>query len=680
MKLKIGLALGLVLLSSLTRAQLLLDIKKSGDKYAVTISPDNTCSVSSPEDGLWSVATAWKDDWPYGWIHSSPVKMEETGGWKILTGSMPLPGGILNLRDAYRAENGMIKCIRRFEWTGKGSLDSVTLSVRWKVKGRQLRAFLPGIIYYGNPSGEKSNPQRVPWYHGIPGELAIFEEHRYPMPFACLESGKESAKFGAAIHSIPSQLKDRKNPDHWWSMGVAAYDSESELLLLSGPLAYNNQKSVAKALAGKPMKYGDTFIKLEPGTIIEKTFYIDISRIEKEGTAFQRQIHNSIALFKPFYTDDLPTFEEIVQSKYNFAKSRWTEGDGFAGFNMYSSEVASRIVMGWAGQCESPGYAFQVIENHFNDPELRKMVQQSLDFLSTSPIGKDGFPVRFDMKTKEWAAPDHVSMGQAMYNFGKAIETARRNKTLNSEKWATFLKSACDFASARINSEKWYPKSTAEGFYIAPLALASHLFRSETYKKAALKAADHYASRHLSMREPYWGGTLDASCEDKEGAWAGFQGFLAAYELTGEKKYLEYARHACDVCLSYTVVWDIPLPPGRMADHFFKSRGWTVVSPQNQHIDVYGVFYTPEVYRIGQLLEDENLKKLAIVMFRSCGQITDPYGSQGEQLQQTNYAQRGNMSDVYALRGGYAERWTVFWITAHFLNAAARFEEMGVKL
>ena len=35
------------------------------------------------------------------------------------------------------------------------------------------------------------------------------------------------------------------------------------------------------------------------------------------------------------------------------------------------------------------------------------------------------------------------------------------------------------------------------------------------------------------------------------------------------------------------------------------------------------------------------------------------------------------MSDVSKLRGGCAERWTVFWLTAHFLNAAAEFAEMG---
>jgi hypothetical protein len=181
------------------------------------------------------------------------------------------------------------------------------------------------------------------------------------------------------------------------------------------------------------------------------------------------------------------------------------------------------------------------------------------------------------------------------------------------------------------------------------------------------------------MREPYWGGTLDARCEDKEGAYAAFQGFLAAYELTGEQRFLDWARHACDVMLTYLVVWDIDLPPGRLRNHAFKTRGWTVVSPQNQHIDAYGVLMAPDIYRLGQILDDDRLQQIGLLMFRSCGQLIDPHGSHGEQPQHTNYAQRGRVDDVFALRGGYVEDWTVFWLTAHFLNAAARFEELGVR-
>ena len=69
------------------------------------------------------------------------------------------------------------------------------------------------------------------------------------------------------------------------------------------------------------------------------------------------------------------------------------------------------------------------------------------------------------------------------------------------------------------------------------------------------------------------------------------------------------------------------MPAAVSGDHRFRSRGWTVVSPQNQHIDVYGVIMAPDVYRLGQILERDDLKDVALLMFRSCGQLIDPFGS-----------------------------------------------------
>ena len=536
---------------------------------------------------------------------------------------------------------------------------------------------LPGILYYGNRNGAKVNSEIIPVYNGIDGEFAIFEEHRYPMPFAMLENAAEG--YAAAVHTLPSPVRGAVLSDQWWSLGVEARNGSSEFVLYSGPIGYNGRHSVAKALQKKPMRYADTWIDLEPGRIIEKTFYIETYSIEGEGTGFQTPIYTSLDLHRPYDADRFPSFEEIVRGKYNFAKNRWIDlGDGAVGFNMYDNSLRKELVMGWCGQADSPGYSLQVLAKRLNDSQINAMVQRSLDFLTTYEVNPETglFPVRFD--GKGYSQGDPVSCGQAMYNFAKAIETARKNKRFDTSKWETFLKKACDAASMRILSEHWNPKSTAEGFYIAPLAISSKLFRNKTYREAAEKAAQLYADRHLTMNGCYWGGTLDATCEDKEGSWAAFQGFLEMYERFKDEKYLNWAKHAMDVCLSYVVVWDIPLPAGRMADYNFKTTGWTVVSAQNQHIDVYGVLFAPEVYKMGKYLHDERLCSLAEVMFRSCYQLTDAYGSQGEQLQQTNFAQRGDMSNVYKLRGGYAERWTVFWITAHFLNAAARFEEMGI--
>lgn len=652
----------------------------SFDNHRPEISLNGKVILIAPNEGLWSVATGWENNWMSDWAHANPTDVQQSGDWTILTGKIVLPEGEMLLRDSYRPfNNGLLKCIRRYEWKGTDTLHHATLSVRFRMKGDELKPLIPGILYYGNKMGAKVNPDIIPVYTGKPGEFAIFEDHRYPMPFAMLENSAE--KYAAAIHTTPSPVRGAHLNDQWWSMGVEAYEGYTEFVLYSGPIGYNNQRSVAKALQRTPMQYSDTYLSLEPGRIIEKEFFIELYPIEREGSGFQQALYTSLDLHKPYNVDHFDDFQTIIEGKYRFAQTRWIEEEAACGFGMYDLSLRKDLVMGWCGQAASPGYALQVLADRLNDPTINDKIQRSLDFLTTYPVDEEGmFPVGYHVTDKNFHGGDHVSCGQAMYNFSKAIESAWKNKNFRTEKWEQFLRKACDGQSRRILHDDWNPHSTAEGFYIAPLAIASQLFNNATYKKAAVKAAELYAGRHLTMDGCYWGGTLDATCEDKEGSWAAFQGFLELYERTKEKQYLNWAKHAMDVCLSYVVVWDIPLPAGRMADYNFKTTGWTVVSPQNQHIDVYGVMFAPEVYKMGVYLKDKRLKQLAPVMYRSCYQLTNPYGSQGEQLQQTNFAQHGNMSNVHKLRGGYSESWTVFWITAHFLNAAARFVEMDVDI
>lgn len=80
--------------------------------------------VSAPAEGLWSVATDWRDDWMCDWHHASPERVEQCGQWSIVHGKIALEQGDLVLRDSYRqAENGLVQCIRRFEWHGSQPLE-----------------------------------------------------------------------------------------------------------------------------------------------------------------------------------------------------------------------------------------------------------------------------------------------------------------------------------------------------------------------------------------------------------------------------------------------------------------------------------------------------------------------------------------------------------------------------
>ncbi len=655
---------------------MVLRVRPEGQYYTVELLGDQGSRLLQPSEGLWSVATTWKNDWPGDWVHARPHSVQRMGPWLVLEGKVATPPGDWLLRDAYIPEGELIRCVRRWTWTGKQPAEKVTLSVRWQIPRTGAQAFLPGICYYGNPSGNSTRFGHVAGFNGEPGEELLCEEHRFPMPYASLEWKTGERLFGAALHTLPSMAPHANIRDQWWSMGVIGRDKAAELTLLSGPCAFNGQRNFVKANQQKLFEYPDTWMDIPPEAVVEKTFYLQAYPLERPGTGFQKPMRASIDLFHPFGTDGLPAFDSIVQAKYQFTKSRWHEDAESAGIRMYPHN--NEYVMGWAGQSGSPGYSLLVLADRIKDPDAVTMAQLLMDHLSGSPFNEQGFMIRYDPDKNRWYGQDPVSQGQAMENFARAIGAGRKMENVNTSKWETFLKKASDVHASRILEKQWKPASTNEGFLVSPLCKAYALFGNETNKKAAIKAAEHYAARHLDMTEPYWGGTLDARCEDKEGAWAGFQAFLAVYEMTGDKKYLGWAEHAMDVTLSYTVIWDIDMPPGRLSDHALQTRGWTVVSAQNQHLDVFGVLYTPEIYRMGRHLIRNDLKELAIVMYRSCGQMLDPLGSQGEQLNHTNFVQGMNIQDVQKMRGTYNERWTVYWITAHFLNAAAQFTEMGV--
>lgn len=679
--------------------------QQAGTRRVEVLSGD-AALLASPAEGLWSIATGWSDGWPAGWRHATPDSVERAGPWTVLRGKLDAPGGTWLLSDSYRPDGRAIRCVRRWTWRGERPAERTTLSVRFVSPGTGPRVVLPGILYHGNPSGARSG--RVPVYAGKPGEEAIFEEHRYPMPFASLEwptgdparestvedpargaprqespkretpaRGSPDAFRGVALHALPAPVPHGSVRDQWWSLGVAAVEGGTELTLLSGPCASNGRRSVVKAVQPGFVPYPEAVLSVPPGAVIEKTFWLEAFPVETEGSGFRRPVRTSLEIFEPYGLEGLPGFREILEAKHRFAKTRWYEEGDVAGFRKYPDRDI--FVLGWCGQAAAPGYALQVLAEGLGDPDAIRRAEKTLDFLSGAAFYEGGFHTWYDCRKEAWHGHEPLSQGQAMLSFAKAIRVGRK-RGAETGRWEAFLRKACEFHAAKILEEGWSPRSTDLAFLIAPLCEAHRLFGVEPWRAAAEKAGRAYAARHVSMREPYWGGTLDASCEDKEGAFAALQGFLALHEITGEAEFLRWAEHACDVVLTYVVVWDIDLPPGRLRNHGFKTRGWTAVSPQNQHIDVFGVLIATDIFRLGRILGCSDLERLAIVMFRSCGQLLDPWGSQGEQPQQTNYAQRGRVDDVLALRGGYAEDWTVFWITAHFLNAAAQLAELGVPL
>ena len=253
--------------------------------------------ITTPDEGLWGISLKWENQWMTDWIYANPSKKEKVEEWTILSGEINLPQGTMLLKDFYRElESGLIQCRRRFEWKGKETLNHINLSVRFRIHGYKMEAFMPGILYYGNKNGAKINPNIIPVYNGTPGEFAIFEDHRFPMPFVMLENAKDH--FATALHTTPSPVRGAVLSDQWWSLGVEAGNQYTDVVLYTGPIGYNGKHAVAKALQTQPMDYHDTYINMEPGRIIEKEFYLEVNPLQKEGTGFQNNYQRKISFRK----------------------------------------------------------------------------------------------------------------------------------------------------------------------------------------------------------------------------------------------------------------------------------------------------------------------------------------------------------------------------------------------
>ena len=239
-----GMLLVLTLLSTFGQADAETLAWRISDTAArsVEVGSSGRAFITSPAEGLWSVATNWTDGWPSDWVHASPEQVERTGDWTIVSGRITLAGGVMHVRDAYRLEHGLLRGTRRWTWTGKEPLPRVTLSVRWIAPGAvNAKPMMPGVVIYGNPAGEKTGNHAVAVHAGKPGDKTFFEEHRFSAPWTSIEWRDGDSVRAVALHSLPSPAFGANQNDQWWTLGLISGTESTELSSLSGPTAANGR-------------------------------------------------------------------------------------------------------------------------------------------------------------------------------------------------------------------------------------------------------------------------------------------------------------------------------------------------------------------------------------------------------------------------------------------------------
>lgn len=156
------------------------------------------------------------------------------------------------------------------------------------------------------------------------------------------------------------------------------------------------------------------------------------------------------------------------------------------------------------------------------------------------------------------------------------------------------------------------------------LVMGYRYFGKKQYLEAARKTVD-YLEKNIISKSDYFSSTLDANCEDKEAAIAAVTAtyYLAAVTKGKERQhYIDLCEKAAYFALSWYYMWDVPFAQGQMlGDLGLKTRGWSNVSVENNHIDVF-VFELPHIVKwLGAQKSNTRFLKMHDVIFNSLSQL-----------------------------------------------------------
>lgn len=217
------------------------------------------------------------------------------------------------------------------------------------------------------------------------------------------------------------------------------------------------------------------------------------------------------------------------------------------------------------------------------------------------------------------------------------------------EDWKIFCETTADWFVKNINEDgSWYRAYSAvdASVYHPSKRMTTSVIRflvrmylvtgKEAYKETAIKAGEwSYEVIYKGME--YTGGTCDNDdIQDKEAGIYAMFAFLALYDMTGEKKWLEACKGAADYTETWTLRWSYPVHP-TIKPHAYWTRdisGQSIITSAGSHIDLYMAACSYTYYRLYLLTGDEHYKEFAVFCHNNPRQVTDVDGSIG-------YARKG---------------------------------------
>lgn len=158
----------------------------------------------------------------------------------------------------------------------------------------------------------------------------------------------------------------------------------------------------------------------------------------------------------------------------------------------------------------------------------------------------------------------------------------------------------------------------------------------ERFKTAALKASEFCYNELYMGLEKYVGGTPDnPNTVDKEAAVYAMYGFLCAYQLSGDEKYMNAAEHAAVSTMSWVYTYDFAVPNSKKEDEAINPFaeggviGFSLIATGHSGADNYIAYTYFDMFKMYVLTGDEFYHHASLLLENDTKLSTDYEGELG---------------------------------------------------
>ncbi len=566
--------------------------------------------------------------------------------------------------------------------------------------------YLPGFWYHKN----LRSPQSAPSFHT--SKSWNFREDRLSSPLSGVydnKSGKTLSvlrRLDGCCDALTTHQEGEVILSGKTSLGYLGFDNSSGLAAITFGYPYMEtpQRYIRKLTLVNPIV---AFAKLEKGEQISLSWIIRQSKADDYGQFIAQTWTHCFDRLNPQPVQPLYTADEMKAQLSDYFRKSYVDKYDLK----YNSGISIRCDDCLPVDHVQLGFCGRVLLNAFNaleygeqrgDAALVKIGQEIFDsWLKYGFTAKGYFKEDMHIAGGIPADNDIVhsirQQSEAVYAVLHYLNYEKKQGRKHLE-WEKKMRILLNNMVELLKDDGHFPRKYRDDHSdvdasggstpsaTSTLVMGYKYFGDKRYLAAA-KRTVQYLEQNIISKSDYFSSTLDANCEDKEAAISAVTAtyYLAMVTKKQERShYIDLCVQAAYFALSWYYLWDVPFAEGQMlGDLGLKTRGWSNVSVENNHIDVFVFELAHIVNWLAGQTGEQRFRKIHDVIYSSlnqllptpqrlCGIGVPGFNPEVVQHTQWDYGRNGKgfYNDIFAPGWTIASLWELYspHRTADFLT------------